>query len=289
MTPISQYRRHFYTKAPDGSPLDYEVQATARMVDDQIPLDIYTDMIVKTTKLWLYLATQIQNGVKDLPEQIAFKSVEQSITETIALDETMQGFMFAPVPEARVTVFDWNHVLHLTLHSDDAPQYALGMYWAMHDAQLELAKTYPTPQTAVNAPNPGSNAPQGTNTPPAPANPSDGVIVATLGPSLKKPQYAHGQLVSYTVTQIDASSEHGSPTFKLTITVGKYPITIFKLDSKGQPKKEFELVAPVLNGLGLDFNKPSAKGTWRLVCKANHVDKDGTTLEYMNVVSLTPI
>lgn len=256
---------------------------------------ILEELTYRTIMTWINIVRRLEQ------QNYAFDggSVEQVLSAEIATSNG-QPFEFSPPVngyQSRVTVWSTyrggtNPNFHL--NSDDTPQVAIDV-WRANQLGSERAVTkfntlFPNaPQTAHNAPNPGSNAPQGTNTPPPPANPSDGVIVATLGPSLKKPQYAHGQLVSYTVTQIDASSEHGSPTFKLTITVGKYPITIFKLDSKGQPKKEFELVAPVLNGLGLDFNKPSAKGTWRLVCKANHVDKDGATLEYMNCVSLEPI
>ncbi len=267
-----------------------ELRVTARSVDiDLFSPEIYTDLIVRTVKLWVYLATQIEQGVKTLPEQIAHKSVEQSIIDMITLDETMQGATFQETGENRVTVFDWNHRFELTIHSDTIPQQALDLWWAMHDAKDELEKLYPS-QSNEKAVNSNAAPPAGTSAPAAPAAPIAGVIKATRAPNKNRPEYADGQLVEFTVEKIVASSNQGSATFQFWTALGKQYAThtVFKQSKSGTINSDYEIIAPVIEKIGFSFDKLEQVGSWRLITKVAHVDKDGKKLEYHNPVSLTP-
>jgi len=269
----------------------YELNITARKLDSNEP-PVYAELITRTVKLWLYLASEIQKETELLPEAIAYRSVEQSVDDDHLKIEGLNGFApFDAFGENRVTVFDWNHKLELTLHSNSLPQSVLDLYWAMQQAKETLNTLYPAPQTAQDAPN-SSVAPNQASNPQAPApNFTEGAIVATRAPNPNNPQYADGQLVSFTVTKIAASSNKGSATFQMWTALGsQYPtVTVYKLDSKGQPKRDYENIVPVLNTLNLSFEKPEAIGAWRMICKAAHAEKDGKTKEYLNVLSLTPL
>lgn len=276
MTAIVQFRKFF-----EG----YALNVTTRGMDSHPP-EVYTALIVKTVRLWLYLAHTIEKGGKDVAESVAFRSVET------AVEEEFEGVEFPPFEESRITVFDWNHKLHLTLHSNDLAQPLLDLFWAQNDALLELDRLYPsTPQTAVSAPNSSATPPQATNTPHPPVNPVEGAITATRLPTLSTPQYADGQLVSFTIVKIEAGADKGSAIFKLFSSLGGRYAThiVYKLDTKGQPKKDYETILPILNAINLSFEKPEAVGTWRLVVRAAHGEKDGKVKEYMNLVSLSPI
>lgn len=265
-----------------------ELRITARNVDLNIMPDLYTDLIVKTVKLWVYLATQIEAGNKVLPPSIAKRTVEQAIAE-ISMDETMRGWQFDEADENRVTVFDWNHRFELTLHSNTEPQAALDLWWAMSDAKTELEKLYPSQsnEKAVNS----NAAPQsGTNTPATSAAPIEGVINATRAPNPNRPEYAEGQLVSFTINKIVASSNNGSATFQLWSELGKqYPTqTIYKLSPNGKVNTDYEKIAPIVDKIGFSFDKLEQAGNWRLIVKAAHAEKEGKQREYLNVVSFAP-
>lgn len=287
--PCTNYRRHFVSTRPDGSIRDYELNITARNVDGN-PSSIYAELITKTVKLWLYLAVQIEAGVKTLPPEIAFTSVEGAIENEKAAEITTE-MQFDHFLETRVAVFDWNYRIELTLHSSSLPQPTLDLYWAMEEAKGEFAKLYPIPQTNQGGSPQSAGGQSATNTPPPPANPVEGVIVATRLPTPNSPQYADGQLVSFTITKIEAGADKGSATFKMWSSLGgKWAThTVYKLDTKGQPNKSYEIIIPVLNTIKLDFEHPEAQGSWNLVVKAAHVEKNGKTVEYLNTVSLTPI
>lgn len=263
-----------------------ELRITARQMDAHDPT-IYTDLIVRTVKLWVYLATQIEQGIKKLPEQIAYKSAEMSVTEQANLDETMH-IEFPVYNENRVTVFDWNHRFELTLHSDTLPQIALDLWWAMHDAKEELAKLYPQ-QSNDKASNLSAGAAAPPSAPPVPAAPSDGVINATRAPNKNRPDYAHGQLISFTVHKIIASSNEGSATFQFWTALGnQYPtLTVYKQSKSGKLNSDYEKIAPLIEKMSFSFDKLQETGNWRLIVKADHVEKDGKTTEYLHAVSLT--
>ena len=278
--PVVNYKRTFVQNKQS-----FDLNITARNIDG-FPPHIQTMMIVRTVNAWLYLARAIQNGLHELDEKFAMRTVESSIEEDCS--DEVGGFV--DYGESRVTVFDWNHQIDLTMHSHSLPQPTLDLYWAMFDAKAELAKLYP-PQTSQDGSSQGATPAQGTNTPPSPANPVEGVIVATKAPAPNNPQYADGQLVSYTINKIAAGSNQGSATFALWGPLGqKYPIiTVYKTNKNGESKKDFQEMLPVLNALKLDFEHPEGTGNWRLVARASHAEKDGKDKEYMNLVSLTPI
>lgn len=265
-----------------------ELRITARKVDDNNS-DIYTELIVRTVKLWVYLATQIEQGIAALPGAIAHKSAEESVAAEIRLDETMGGFEFTDTGENRVTVFDWNHRVELTLHSDTEPQRALELYWGMSAAKEELEKLYPS-QSNEKAVNSNAAPHSGTSTPTPPAAPVEGAISATRAPNPSRPDYAEGQLVSFTVTKIVASSNQGSPTFQLWSDLGKkYPtITIYKQSKSGEINSDYERIAPVIEKIGFSFDKLEQAGSWRLITKAWHGMRDGKPVEYLNPVSFAP-
>lgn len=284
--PCVNYRRTF-TQNNQA----FELNITARNVDG-FPSHIQTLMIVRTVNAWLYVARAIQNSLRELDEKFALRTVESSIEE----DQSDVVGEFVDYGEARVTVFDWNHQLDLTMHSHSLPQPTLDLYWAMHDAKTMLSDLFPLASQTNQGGSPQSAAtPQGANTPtPAQNAPNgfvEGAIVATRAPNPNRVDYADGQLVSFTVTKITASSNKGSATFQMWTALGTQyaTVTVYKTDSKGQPKKDYELILPVLNTLGLSFEKPEAVGTWRLITKAHHYEKDGKDKEGHNVVSLTPI
>lgn len=263
-----------------------ELRITARQTDGH-SAEIYTDLIVRTTKLWVYLATQIEQGVKILHEKIAWKTAEMSVVEQVVLDETMKNFAFEPSDENRVTVFDWNHRFELTLHSDSMPQITLDLWWAMHAAKAELETLYP--QSNEKASNSSAAPPNSANTAPAPAAPSDGIINATRAPNKNRPEYAEGQLVSFTIHKIVASSSQGSATFQFWSALGnQYPtVTVYKQGKSGKVNSDYEKIAPLVEKIGFSFDKLEQSGNWRLIVKAAHAEKDGKQVEYLNIVSLT--
>lgn len=276
MTPIVQFRKSFGGYLLNVTTYGY----------DNLPPEVNTALIVRTVRLWLYIARAIKNGEKDLAESVAFRSVETSVEEDFEgtqIDQSKGGY---------VTVFDWNHELHLTLHSNDLAQPLLDLFYAQAEALTQLVALFPdAQQTAVEGSPRAGATPPPTNTPPPPVNPVEGAIVATRLPTPNTPQYADGQLVSFTIVKIEAGAEKGSPVFKLWSSLGgRYAShTIYKLDTKGQPKKDYELMLPVLSTLKLDFEHPQATGTWRLVVRAQHAEKEGKVKEYQNPVSFTPI
>lgn len=266
-----------------------ELRITARKVDFNDP-PIYAELIVRTVKLWVYLATQIEQQVTVLPDSIAHKTAQQSVEEQVTLDETMSGWAFEEANENRVTVFDWNHKFELTIHSDTIPQQALDLYWAMHAARIELETLYPSNSNEKGS-NSSATTPAGTNAPAAPAAPVEGVIKATRAPNKNRIDYADGQLVEFTVEKIVASSNQGSATFQFWTALGKQYAThtVFKQSKSGSINSDYEKIAPVIEKIGFSFDKLEQLGKWRLITKVAHVDKDGKILEYHNPVSLAPI
>lgn len=287
--PCANYRRKFKTDR-----CEYELNTTSRKVDS-LTIAQKKDLIVRTTKLWLYIAKAIENGQRELPEAIAFKSAETPLEDELKTDLQQFG-------EPRVTIFDWNHQLELTLHSNSLPQPTLEEWWAMDDAQKELETLYPknapqsnaAPQNTSAPYNPATDAPATPKSQNPPVSPVEGAIVATRAPNSKRPDYANGQLVSFTVTKIVASSNKGSAIYQMWTPLGnQYPtITVYKFKPNSQDlKPDYEAIVPVLNQLNLSLDKPEAMGTWRLICRAVHVPnkENNADLEYLNVVSLTSI
>lgn len=291
--PVANYRRIFHTEHDS-----YELNMTARKVDSMTPVEM-SKLIISTVKLWLYLARQIEAGVQELPESIAFKSAEMSVeneTET----ELVQHH------EPRVTVFDWNHRLELTVHSNSLPQPALELWYSMNDAQAELDKLYPR-----NAPKPAQeaatavphattyipendrtatpkNAPVAPNTP---QQPIEGVVMATRAPNPKEKSYPDGQLVEYKINKIVLGTHptSGSVIYSLWGELGKkYALqTVYVMASNGSEKSyNYKAVESVLEPLGLSIpGKVQAEGNWKLICKASNAGEK----QFMNIVSLTAV
>lgn len=267
----------------------YTLSVTTRDCGDDP--HILEELTYKTVKAWLWMAGLIQVGKFVLDQEIG------SVESRLAKD------MNTEIPPAendsRVTVWcHWRSQRKVDFHlnSDDIPQVALSTYAAQNAAMIRLEAEFPK-QDASQSNVEGANSSAAANQAPSTPNPattpafSDAVINATRAPNPNTPQYADGQLVAFTVNKIAASSNKGSATFQMWTALGsQYPtLTVYKLDSKGQPKKDYETIAPVLNSLGLSFEKPEAHGAWRMVCKAAHAEKDGKVKEYLNVQSLTPI
>lgn len=211
--------------------------------------------------------------------------------------------------DSRVTVWSTHRGAsnpNFHLNSDDIPQVAINVWRANQTgserAIIKLESLFPktapnitqdTPPV-VNPPEwdaiPSANAPQ---TPTTPNSPVNGAIVATRAPNPNRPDYANGQLVSFTVNKIVATSNKGSAVYQMWTALGtQYPtISVYKLKPNGEVKPDYEALLPVLNTLNLTLDKPEAVGTWRLICKASHVpSKDNTgDKEYLNVVSLQAI
>ena len=190
------------------------------------------------------------------------------------------------------------------MNSSDIPQIAVNTWVANHKAidrirQENSQSATQTAQEAVSAAAANQQVdkpatPRGTTEMPnSPPVATEGAIVATRAPNSNRPDYANGQLVSFTVTKIVASSNKGSAVFQMWTPLGtQYPtISIYKLKPDGNLKPDYEAIVPVLNTLNLSLDKPEAVGTWRLVCRAAHVEDKKTQAdrEFLNVVSLTPI
>lgn len=280
----------------------YTLSVTTR--DGGDTTDMLSELTYRTIKAWLWIVAKLEQGETVLPltEQGDMRgSVEEGLHKEF-IDH--DGDLFPPLPsgDARVTVWDTfksQSRIGFHLNSDDIPQIAINTWLANHKAIERILAEQPpmASQPRQDTPNSSATPSQAPTTPPAPngaANPPlfmDGAIVASRLPTPSTPQYADGQIVSFTIVKIEASADKGSPTFKLWSSLGgKYPShTIYKLDTKGQVKKDYEAMLPVLNALKLDFEHPEAKGTWRLVVRAQHAEKDGKTKEYQNLVSITPI
>lgn len=257
------------------------------------------DLTTNTLNAWLWMVNLLQK--KEWDTAVDLPSVEEKYgTEKgINMEETFG--------EPRVTIWaTWRSTNKFRFHlnSDDRLQNAV-MVHAAQEAGIEASiaawnKAHPStsqqndaPATPKNAPPPAPNTP---TTPQNAANanvaPVDGVLVATTWPDKKKVQYADGQLVSYTITKIKAAFFKGSPTYELyTNFGGNYPgFTVYKFKSGTQELTQtYESIVGVLATLGLTLEQPEAIGTWRVVIKANHSEKDGVVTEYKNVQSLTAL
>lgn len=214
--PVINYRRHFMVDNHD-----YELNISARKLDSN-PSDVYAELIIRTVKLWLYIAKAIHNNITALPEEIAYRSVEQSIEEDSATDEG--SVSFDGFDENRVTVFDWNHKLEMTLHSNSLPQSVLDLYWAMHEAKSILDGLYPSAsQSSHNSQNSSATPPDKPATPKAQngaANAPSGVIytkkeaIAQLQP---------GDNFKWLVVQIKKRSEDGKDYYEFYEPYGGKP------------------------------------------------------------------
>jgi hypothetical protein len=273
----------------------YDLNITARHMDT-LETKYYTELIVRTVKLWLYIAKQIEAGNRKLPDEIAFKSVESSVEELISKDDPLTSYEFKKWDETRVTVFDWNHKLDLTIHSSSLPQSALDIWWAMTDAEKELDKLYPkdTQQPAPQAPQKPITPEQAmfdnlpSDKPATPKNAPqaiEGAIVATRAPNSNRVDYADGQMVLFNINKIETGANKGSTIFKMWSALGtQYPtVTVYMKKPNGELKPDYQIIKPIVDTLGFSLEKTEATGNWQLMCKAATAgDK-----QYLNVVSLT--
>jgi hypothetical protein len=206
-TPVINYRRYFDS---------YELNISARKLDSNPP-DIYAELIVRTVKLWLYLAKAIQNNLTTLPDEIAFRSVEQSIEED-SQDDTDTNVSFDGFDENRVTIFDWSHSqgdkfkLNMTLHSNSLPQAVLDLYWAMDSAKQTLSGLYPIAQKQSTQPsNSSATPPQATTTPKAPENAQNATLYTKKDAIAKLPP---GSPFKWRVAQIEKHSKDGKDFYE---------------------------------------------------------------------------
>lgn len=210
--PCVNFRRYF-----EG----YELNITARKLDGE-STEVYAALIVRTVKLWLYLASQINAAKHELPDEIAFKSAELSV------EADMDGLEFDGFDESRVTVFDWNHKLEMTLHSHSLPQPTLDLFWAMNSAKADLNDLYPitdkiiqdTPPQPTNEP---PATPKGTtraNQPQTPTTPQGGVIMSKKDAIAK---LQPGDNFKMKVVQIKKRSQDGKDYYELYEPYGGKP------------------------------------------------------------------
>lgn len=277
--------------------------------------EVMEELTFRTVAAWLAIADALENGSAD--KFAAFGSVEERYADEInkaAVDTDgpkPEPFSFGDSwGDPRCTVWDTfrsSKPIHFHLNSDDKIPVAIATWQANQNAIKRIAELYhqkPAPELpqeppqsapqAAGADRPATpkNAPDAQNSAPAPHTAVEGAIVATRAPNSNRPDYANGQLVSFTVTKIVASSNKGSAVYQMWTPLGtQYPtLSIYKLKPDGNLKPDYEAIVPVLNTLNLSLDKPEAVGTWRLVCKAAHVpNKDGADREFLNVVSLTAI
>jgi hypothetical protein len=206
-TPVINYRRYFDS---------YELNISARKLDSNPP-DIYAELIVRTVKLWLYLAKAIQNNLTTLPDEIAFRSVEQSIEED-SQDDTDTNVSFDGFDENRVTIFDWSHSqgdkfkLNMTLHSNSLPQAVLDLYWAMHSAKQTLETLYPTAQNQSTKPSNSSATPTQASTTSKPPETAQNTPLYTKKDAIAK--LPPGSPFKWRVAQIEKHSKDGKDFYE---------------------------------------------------------------------------
>lgn len=272
----------------ENNGITYDLNVTARTMDS-LPPEAHTEIIVRTVRLWLYIAKAIQLGETQLLESLAYRSVEMSLEG----EEGFEGFVFEHYGEMRCTVFDWNRQIDMTLHSNSLPQAALDLWLAMRDAKAELATAYNVSESAPQAPPARSTPAASTNTPTAPAAPQNEVIVATRAPNSNRLDYAEGQLVSIDINKIVVGTHEktGSVMYKLWGPIGREfaLYTIFVTGTDGKNSKNYNAAAATLEALGLSFSKTSVEGNWQLICKASNDTKGDVTKQYLNCVSLTAV
>ena len=201
----------------------YELNITMRKLDGH-SIDVYHALKVRTVKLWLYLAKAIENHITQLPDEIAFKSVEMSI------EDDYEGLEFDGFNENRVTIFDRNHKLEMTLHSNSLPQPTLDLYWANHDADLELDELYPvtnkdksiqdTPQQSTNEQPATPKGTSRTNQPQTPVAPQNGVLM-TKKEAIAKLQ--PGDTFLWRVVQLKKRSQDGKDYYEFYEPYGNRP------------------------------------------------------------------
>lgn len=263
----------------------YRLNVTARL--DTANREHMKDLIEKTVRVWLYVAKNIEAGMRVL-----------SLNTTP--EDMIKANHFAPIAEPRVTV--WADLpgsgAGFTVHSHSHAQDAIDVYFARQDALALFAPTTPpqsnsTPTEAQNAAfaNLGS---QTGNSAPAPKV-VDGIISATRAPNPKEVLYADGQMVSFVVNKIVMGTNNGSVTYALWGPLGaRFPLkTIYKTKAGSDANSsDYIAMKDLIVGLGLsvDAGKIEAAGNWALVCKAAHVAQpDGSTKEYLNIQSATVI
>lgn len=262
---------------------DYELNITARYIDP-IAVEIHTMLIVRTVKLYLYIAKAIQEGKRELSPEMKERSVEISIEDE--LQKTKSPYTFENYPETRLTIFDWNHVLDLTIHSSTLPQQALDLWWAMHDAKSELAPLYS--QNGIKTPQNAPNSSADEKSAITPQQPANGVVRATRAPNPNAPQYADGQLVEFTIKRVvlGVHPTSGSVIYSLWGDLGrKFALkTIYRTSAHSdEDSYDYAAIAPLLESLQLAIpGNVQAEGKWRLIMRAAH-DKGK---EYMNVQSM---
>lgn len=293
----------------------YQVSVTTRHNGE--PQDMMEELTYRTIKAWVVIVTKfLEQQVYTLPlaeDGNLRGSVEQAYAAEINAGydtdaPPKEPFAFAETfGDARVTCWDTfksNPRISFHLNSDDIPQVAVDT-WLANQRGIQRAfeefggikeRVQNTAKTHVDAPNSSAAPPQASDAPattkasnPAPA--VEGAIVATRAPKSSEVQYSDGQLVSFTVTKIVASSNKGSPVYEMWTPLGsQWPtIKVYKLDTKGKEKPDYKTIVGILATLNLSLDKPEAMGTWRLIVKAAHVPGTEGDREFLNVVSLTAI
>ena len=252
--PCANYRRKFYSDERV-----YELNTTSRKVDS-LTVAEQKELIIHTTKLWLYIAKAITLGKRELPPEIAFKSVEAGF-------EVQHNTELSDFSEPRVTIFDWNHALELTVHSSSLPQPTLDNWWAMEDAQQELLVPYPNaPKQAASAENSSAPAPQAPTTPPASQNAANGQNGAVYTKQNALAKLQPGDSFSMKVVQIERHSKDGKDFYEFFEPyggkAGQYAATSVFTDNEVAIKNGF--IAD-LDKLGIKLGQ-ALTGEWFVTC-----------------------
>lgn len=262
----------------------YVLSVTTRYQTDEDTLEHLEELTFRTVESWLFIADLLERNIYEIKAEGSIESRYQA-QKGITLKEHFG--------DSRVTVWSTfrgakNPNFHL--NSDDNTQVAINTWLASRNAVERIIAKHadqPTaqnaPQTASNGSNSNSSASPATPITPQTASqaPIPGVLAATRAPSPATPQYADGQLVSYRVNRIVASSNNGSATFQLWGELGaKYPlVTVYKLKPDGTEKPDYLKIKGIIASLNLSLDKTEAAGNWYLVCKAAHAKGK----EFMNI------
>lgn len=255
----------------------YRVNVTARH-DAAYGYEPMKELVESTIKLWLFIAKKIAAGERTV-------NVPTTPEDKIA-DAIQSPVMKMPLAEPRVTIWgDMPSGSGFTVHSHSKAQDALDIYWSRYDALQTFKSAEPAPQ--VQNPVIPLETPKNTV-----LDLQSGVIPATRAPNPKEIVYANGQMVWFGVNKIAMGANKGSATYALWGNLGqKYPLmTVYKCKpNSDENSPNYIAIKDVVTGLGLsvDAGKVEAAGSWKLICKAVHVEQpDKSVKEYLNVVAI---
>lgn len=234
----------------------YLLSVTARDKGDSPR--ILEELIFRTVNAWLWIVGGLEQGVRELPcdprTQEAFGSIEMRLASE--MKDTDGDWTFPQIGEdARVTVWDLKSYekddsntplysrINFHLNSDDLPQVAVNIWWAMENASIRVREHNTTPQEKVqkaaqtiqNAQEHGADYNAATDTPATPKNvPQTPPQTYTLNPGkpaspTNRPQQYNGE--SPLLTKKDAIA-------KLQ-TGDKFRMKIVQIEKHSKDGKDF--------------------------------------------------